>query len=249
MENNFKRKTAFLRKNPNYIKHTLDVINILFETFSIDIAKNEVINAITSDSQEDLERMYKNYLKSRKKQEAKFKYVNSDGKHIKKPPSGFQLWLKEKFVPSLTPEQKKVYIKQKIASTGWKVVSLEEKKIWDSKALVLKEEYLKNKQQAYEDAIYNGTFKEPKPKKPSSGYLIYCNSDEFKEHIRDMNFDSFGEQRKYSGSKWGTMSDVEKKPFIDIYEQYVIKYKIEMDDYYKRQIEREERLKTEAETK
>ena len=192
--------------------------------------------------------MHRNYIKSKKKKDAKFHYRTPEGKHIKKPPSGYQLWVKYEFVPSLSAEQKKTYIKDGIASKAWKQTSDNNKQKWFDQATTLKTEYNKNKSDAYLAAIDNGTFKEPKPKKPSSGYLIYCNSDDFKEHIKDMPFDSFQDTRKYSGSKWNLMTAEEREPFITVYNKNVEKYKITLNDYFKRQIEREERLKSEAET-
>ena len=35
MENNFRKKTAFLRKNPEYIKYTQEIIDNSIESFSI----------------------------------------------------------------------------------------------------------------------------------------------------------------------------------------------------------------------
>jgi hypothetical protein len=243
---NFKNKTAFLRKHPEFIKFMYDIVDILHDSFSIDFDKSETIATITADTVEELDKLYGKYVKSKKKDKKKFIYVDDKGNPIKKPLTGYQLWVRNEFLPSCTPEMKGSYIKLGLASKGWNNLNEIDKQIWIDKAKTTLDEYEKKKINAQNEAIEDGLFDEPKPKKPMSAYFIYSNSKEYKTHIANMKFKSVKEEKKYSASRWKMLLDEEKIKYVKEWERQGDNYKSEMVKYNRRVEDRTERLTEKA---
>lgn len=241
---NFKKKTIFLRRNPEYIKFMYEIVDIMHESFAMDFDRSETIGMITNDPCEELDKVYNKHIKSQKKQKVKFKYTDEKGIPIKKPKTAYYLWFENDFIKKCSLEDRKRIVKDGLASKAWKKLSDSEKDKWYKENETLLAEYNSNKKKALKLAIENGKFQEPKPKKPKTAYIYYSISDEYREHIKDMKFTNVGSEKKYAGQKWRELSDKDREKYMELQKDAQTKYKKELVLYNKRIIERKNKLKS-----
>lgn len=247
MENSiqFSNKTVFLRRHPEYIKYTFDIVDILYKSFSIDFDRSEVMAAITCDPIEELEKMHKKHVKSTKRKKVTFQFVDENGEKIKRPRGAYHLWCKEEFIPSLSKEEKKRYIRDAMGPKNWEKLTKKEKQKWVDKHKEMIEEYEKKKNIAFQKAIDDGTFIEPKPKRPVSGFLEFTTSKDFREHLDSVKFANGKERSKYIASKWRSLTDEERQGYEDIYKKNAKEYKKTLEAYELRVKERAEKIEEE----
>ena len=223
------KKTSYFRNNPKHISLMLEVIDILYDSFDIEIEKEELLRPITSDSEEELRNMIKKHNKSLKKKERKFVLTDDAGNIVKKPLSGYNIYMQEINMKMEKEGSKKKTLQD--ISKDWNKLSKKEqnkyKKLSDKEKAkfnqMIEEQKLK--------AIASGDFEKPKPKKPKSAYIYFINDPEIVSFYKEQGFKGIKINSEAS-KRWKEMSDEEKEPYVKKYEESKLKYEKALEIYH-----------------
>lgn len=231
------KKTAYFRSYPKYIKVMLDVIDILYESFDIDVEKCDLLKPITSDNEEELLRMFKKHQKTKKKKDKKFVLKDAAGKEIKKPISGYNIWLKEQRIKN---DKLKDYAKKmnqsppkfslSHLSNKWNELGKKIKEKYNKKAKDEIDKYNKMLEREKNAAIKAGEYEKPKPKKAKTAYIYFVNDPEIVKFYSEQGFVGLS-INKEAAKKWKIMSKEEKEPYYEKYKEDKKRYEKDMEEY------------------
>ena len=248
------KKTAYFRSYPKYIKVMLDVIDILYESFDIDVDKCDLLKPITSDNEDELLRMFKKHQKTKKKKDKKFVLKDMAGKEIKKPISGYNIWLKEQRIKN---DKLKEYAKKtnqiipkfslSYLSNKWNELDKKTKGKYKKKAKDEIDKYNKLLEREKKAAIKAGEYEKPKPKKAKTAYIYFVNDPEIVKFYSEQGFVGLNINKEAS-KKWNIMSDEDKEPYYNKFREDKKRYEIEMEQYM-REVEEIKERKNKCERK
>ena len=248
------KKTAYFRNYPKYIMVMLDVIDILYESFDIDVEKCDLLKPITSDNEEELLRMFKKHQRIKKKKDKKFVLKDAGGKVIKKPISGYNIWLKEQkkknnklkdYAKKMNQEPPKFSLSY--LSNKWNELGKKTKDEYNKKAKEEIHKYKKILEREKNAAIKAGEYEKPKPKKAKTAYIYFINDPEIVKFYAGQGFIGLSINRE-AAKKWKIMSNEEKEPFYEKYKEDKKRYEKEMEEYI-REVEEIKERKSKCERK
>lgn len=224
------KKTSYFRNNPKYISLMLEVIDILYDSFDIEIEKEELLKPITSDSEEELRNMIKKHNKSLKRKERKFVLTDDAGNVVKKPLSGYNIFMQE-ITNKIEKEGGKKKTIQEL-SKDWNSLSKKEQNKYKKLSDKEKEKFNVMIEEQKKQAIASGDFDKPKPKKPKSAYIYFVNDPENIQFYKEQGIKGIKINTE-SSKRWREMTDEEKEPYVKKYEESRKEYEKQMEVYYK----------------
>ena len=218
----------FRRKNAGKeLEFFLLIIRGLADNLAIDgqdrdEALNTFISPFTDDDYKTLEAQLRKCKNSERKKKDKFIPKDSNGKRLKNVPSAYLLFCREER-EKITANNPNISNAEKLSLLGESWTKLvKSNKSADKKRhqkyinlnIKLREERQKLVKSLKKEAIENGEFEEPKPKRPMSAYFIFIHSDKMKKEVIDKKIKST-EISKYKSIQWAKLSDNDKKPYFE----------------------------------
>ena len=223
--------TGELRKDPSKIQFVLKTIKVLSQSFaSKGKDENEVFNdflkTLTEDSYESLLNLVKKAKNRTVKKALVFKAEDKEGKEIRIP-SAWNVFSKdnrekEGKTTGLSGKELTSHLAKMWASIKEK--NGKEFKKYNSKHQQLIDELEVTRKKQLNEAIQNGKWELPAPKKPMTAFLIFSLSDE-RTKYRVENGLSVSNAAKKNGEIWRNMTEKEKEPFMKKREKLLEEYK------------------------
>jgi hypothetical protein len=208
---------------------------------------NLLLKLISDDSLEDLERSVKKHRRRDKVKQAKFVPVDKEGNPLKSGRTAYQLFISDNR-DKVKTENPDASAKEITELLGHMWTSLKSsKKSADKKTLKSFTKKAEDERQHYQEELVrqekqaraDGLIAEKEPKKASSNYMLFSQSDEMKEATKDL---AFKERSKFIGDKWKEMTDEQKSPWSKLAEEDKERYLSEKSEWDLREAERKERL-------
>jgi hypothetical protein len=223
------------RNNLKEARHAMQIMDVFYDVCELNTTKEELWKILSDDPREVVEESIKKFEKRDKKASSKFK------SNLKKPSNAYRIFINDMIVPK--HKGKSAPDINSIASEEWKKMSDAKKKKYQTTANTERAKYQIEKDIEFKEAVENGKFEEPKPKKPMSSYLIFIHNKEKQEEERETNeFTNNTELRNHMISLWKEMSDDDKTPWKVLQEKAKENYKKEFMVYNERVLERKKKL-------
>lgn len=228
-------KTANWRKNPLNAVPYLDCMKTIASKFEgFEVVK--VLPVFTDDAIDTLEL---NIKKASRRNERKNTRFSPSG--INKPRSAIRIFQKDDLAAS-SVEDRKTYIKSGLLSKHWKALSDIERKRYEGQATEERKAYDVEYKRQLNASIENGSWQEPKPKRPLSAYFLFSMSKEMIEACNNVGLKGI-QRSKLVSSKWKELDDVAKAPFNALHEKDKLRFDADMKTYNVRAEERKQRNK------
>lgn len=216
-----------------------DAINIEGQDRSESI--DTFLSQVTDDDYATLEAHLKKCKRSERKKKDKFIPKGEDGKALKSVMNSYQLFCKDERpkIKAANPEITNTEILS-VLGASWTKLG-QSKKPADKKRhkkyidmnIKLRAEREELVKKLEKEAIDNGDFEEPKPKRPMSAYFQFIHSDEMKQEIIENKIEK-SEASKYKSNKWKSMSNDDKSEYFEKAEEAKKKFDTEMIAWQKR---------------
>ena len=223
--------TGELRKDPSKIPFILKTIQILSQSFASkgkneDEVFSDFLKALTEDSKENLLTLVKKNKSRASKKALVFKAVDKDGKEIYIP-SAWNLFSKanrekEAKYSGLSGKELTSHLAKMWAAVKEK--NGKDFKKYNTQHQTFIDELEVTRKKQLNEAIQNGKWELPAPKKPMTAFLIFSLSDE-RTKYRVENGLSVSNAAKKNGEIWRNMTEEEKEPFMKKREKLLEEYK------------------------
>lgn len=250
VQNNTGVFTGRIKQKPELGKFFLDVMSALAKEFD-GIPVDEFIAFIAGTDRESLEKVLRKANKRKVSNDAKF--VSKD---LKKPVSAINL-----FTQKLKAECEKNNIKYtgELRTQKWNALSDKEKAVYQKQYEKAREEFKTSYAKQMENAIKNGEFPEPKPKRGLTAYFHfladvrpmltekYSISD---EDAQNMSKDQLKEARKKAmkdigreaGELWKNLDEKKKVKYNNLAQKDKEEYQKKEAEWKQRDISRRRKL-------
>lgn len=250
VQNNTGVFTGRIKQKPDLGKFFLDVMSALAKEFD-GIPVDDFISFIAGTDRESLEKVVRKANKRKVSNDAKF--VSKD---LKKPVSAINL-----FTQKLKADCEKNNIKYtgELRTQKWNALSDKEKAVYQKQYEKARDEFKSSYAKQMENAIKNGEFPEPKPKRGLTAYFHfladvrpmltekYSISD---EDAKNMSNDQLKEARKKTmkdigreaGQLWKTLDEKKKAKYNTLAQKDKEEYKKKEAEWKQRDVSRRRKL-------